>query len=141
MVEVKVGAMSFHQECVLLKIMISNVGQIQWPYMLTSPWKYYKFILNVHQFATPTNKTTSTCWSFFYQIEGKQISVWLYWCFSLLIKRGYWWTYSNNICQRYHWHENKRWLQIEGVPPLSHLKVPVLCTVMLWVWIRFHNKI
>ena len=56
------------------------------------------------------------------------------------IKRGYWWTYCNKTCQIDQWHYNMRWRWQKGVPPTSHLKAPVLCTLVLWAWIHCHKK-
>ena len=122
----------------------SNRGQIQRPYIRTYACKYSKYISKVHQVATPTNKTTQTCWSVYLQTAGKQRILWFNLCFSSSIKRGYWSTYCNKISHIklvYHWYDNNRWVQIEGVPLTPHLKGPVICTMVLWEWIQCHDLI
>ena len=49
-------------------------------------------------------------------------------------------TLLKNIRQINHWHNNKRWQWQEDVPSTSHVKAPVLCTVVLWAWIHCHKK-
>ena len=94
-----------------------------------------RFIKSLHQSTKPHRLVGQ----FPNRQRGKKISLWLNQLFSSSIKRGYWRNYCNKICQIDHWYNNKRWWQREGVPPTSHFKEPVLCTVVLWAWIHCHE--
>ena len=132
-------AISFQKACVLPKIIICQWRTDTVSLYDNMPLKIFKMYLKgSSSFYTNQQNHTDLLVSFLTD-RRKKISVWLYWWFFSLIKRGYCWTYCSKIRHRYHRHKNKRWIWREGVPLTSHFKVPLLCTVVFWAWIHCHK--